>query len=269
MNFRISIKSVIAILSMAILIMASSSCSRFGKSKGQSIEFATFIKAYTGGVVSDKSTIRVELASDIPEAMAGTDLKDGVLTFTPSVKGTARWLSGSMIEFIPETGALKPGQSYTGKLRLDKIQKVGDRKFKKFSFNFLVAIKEAVLSLNEITITAASPDRASIEGTISLTEALPLEKVRKMLEYDYPEKARRPMSQPERIRSTIIRDHRPTEGHEGQDVENQPESRRYRIRDRLKAGDQDSGDERFQGTQHREGGSRRPVHRHLFHRGFG
>lgn len=204
MNFRISTKSVIAILSMAILIMASSSCSRFGKSKGQSIEFATFIKAYTGGVVSDKSTIRVELASDIPEAMAGTDLKDGVLTFTPSVKGTARWLSGSMIEFIPETGALKPGQSYTGKLRLDKIQKVGDRKFKKFSFNFLVAIKEAVLSLNEITITAASPDRASIEGTISLTEALPLEKVRKMLEYDYPEKARRPMSQPERIRSTII-----------------------------------------------------------------
>lgn len=51
-----------------------------------------------------------------------------------------------------------------------------------------MAIKEAVLSLNEITITAASPDRASIEGTISLTEALPLEKVRKMLEYDYPEK---------------------------------------------------------------------------------
>ena len=80
MNFRISIKSVIAILSMAILIMASSSCSRFGKSKGQSIEFATFIKAYTGGVVSDKSTIRVELASDIPEAMAGTDLKDDIHT---------------------------------------------------------------------------------------------------------------------------------------------------------------------------------------------
>ena len=253
MNFRISTKSVIAILSMAILILASSSCSRFGKSKGQSIEFATFIKAYTGGVVSDKSTIRVELASDIPEAMAGTDLKDGVLTFTPSVKGTARWLSGNMIEFIPETGALKPGQSYTGKLRLDKIQKVGDRKFKKFSFNFLVAIKEAALWLNKITITAASPDRASIEGTISLTEALPLEKVRKMLEYDYPEKG---------AEANVTAGTDP-------DVENQPESRRYRIRDRLKTGDQDSGDERFQGTQHREGGSRRPVHRHLFHRGFG
>lgn len=187
MNIKITTKSIIAILSMAALIFSGASCSRFGKSKGQSTEFATFIKAYTGGIISDKSTIRVELASDIPDATPGADLKDGVLTFTPSVKGTARWLSSNTIEFIPDNRALKAGQSYTGKLRLDKIQKVGDRKFKRFSFKFLVAIKEAVLSMNEITITAASPDKASVEGTISLTEELPLEKVRTMLEYDYPD----------------------------------------------------------------------------------
>ena len=110
----------------------------------------------------------MELASDIADATPGADLKDGILTFTPSVKGTSRWLSHSTIEFIPEAGALKPGQAYTGKLRLDRIQKVGDRKFKKFTFRFLVAIKEAVLSMSEMTITAASPDKASIEGRISL-----------------------------------------------------------------------------------------------------
>ncbi len=187
MKTKIPTKSIIAILSMAALIFSGASCSRFGKSKGQSLEFATFIKAYTGGIISDKSTIRVELASDIPDATPGADLKDGVLTFTPSVKGTARWLSSNTIEFIPDNKALKAGQSYTGKLRLDKIQKVGDRKFKRFSFKFLVAIKEAVLSMDEITITAASPDKASVEGTISLTEELPLEKVRTMLEYDYPD----------------------------------------------------------------------------------
>ena len=182
---KLTAKATIAILSAILLAATYSSCSRFGKSKGQSTEFATFIKAYTGGIISDKSTIRVELASVIPDAEPGTDLKDGILTFSPSVKGSARWLSQSMIEFIPESGALKPGQSYTGKLRLDKIQKVGSGKFRKFSFKFLVAIKEAVLSMNEITITGASPDKASIEGTISLTEELPLEKVQKMLEYDY------------------------------------------------------------------------------------
>lgn len=180
-----SAKTIIAILSVIVLTLTCPSCSRFGKSKGQSAEFATFIKAYTGGIVSDKSTIRVEFASDIQDATPGADLKDGILTFTPSVKGTTRWVSSNMIEFIPASGALKPGQSYTGKLRLDKIQKVGDRKFNKFTFKFLVAIKEAVLSMSDLTITAASPDKASVEGTISLTEELPLEKVQGMLEYDY------------------------------------------------------------------------------------
>ena len=184
-----SVKILLAVLSSAALIASAASCSRFGKSKGQSTEFATFIKAYTGGIISDKSTIRVELASDIHDVTPGADIKDGILTFTPSIKGTARWLSQSTIEFIPETGALKPGQAYTGKLRLDKIQKVGSEKFKKFTFNFLVAIKEAVLSLDDITITPASPDKASVSGSIALTEELPVEKVRKMIEYEYPDRS--------------------------------------------------------------------------------
>ena len=173
----------------AILLSGLSSCSRSGSNKSQSTEFATFIKAYTGGIISDKSTIRVELATDIADAVPGADIKDGILSFTPPVKGTARWLSQNTIEFIPETGALKPGQSYTGRLRLDKIQKVGARKFKKFSFKFLVAIKEAILSMDGMTITSSSPELASISGTISLTEELPLEKVQKMLQYDYPDRS--------------------------------------------------------------------------------
>lgn len=181
------IKTISALTAIAVILSVSQSCSRFGKSKGQSTEFATFIKAYTGGIISDKASICVELVSDAPEAIPGADLKDGTLTFTPSVKGSARWMSQRMIEFIPEDGALKPGQSYTGKLRLDKIQKVSGKQFKKFSFKFLVAIKEAVLSMEELTITAVSPDKASVSGSVSLTEELPLEKVQKMLVYDYPE----------------------------------------------------------------------------------
>ena len=176
-----------ATLATLALMLLAPSCSRYGKSKGQSTEFATFIKAYTGGIISDKSTIRIELASDIPEATPGADIKDGILTFSPPVKGTTRWLTTNIIEFIPETGALKSGQSYTGKLQLDKIQKVAARKFRKFQFSFLVAIKEAVLSLDDISMTAASPTKASISGSISLTEELPAEKVREMLDFSYPD----------------------------------------------------------------------------------
>ena len=184
---RRSVNLLIAFLALTLMLQAVNSCSRYGKVKGQSTEFATFIKAYTGGIISDKSTIRVELASDIPGATPGGDIKDGILTFSPPVKGTTRWLTSNTIEFLPESGALKPGQSYTGKLLLDKIQKVGSRKFRKFQFNFLVAIKEAVLSLDELTITAASPGKASVSGSISLTEELPVETVKEMISYSYPD----------------------------------------------------------------------------------
>ena len=179
--------TILAIVTIFSLAFFSVSCSRYGKSKGQSTEFATFIKAHTGGIISDKSTIRVELASSIPGATPGADIKEGILSFSPVLKGTSRWLSDNTIEFIPESGALKPGQSYTGRLRLDKLQKISSRKFKRFTFNFLVAIKEAVLSLDDITITAANPSKANVGGSIALTEELPVEKVREMIEYSYPD----------------------------------------------------------------------------------
>ncbi len=185
MNMKTTFRTLLSATAILVLIPAFSLCSRYGKSKGQSTEFATFIKAYTGGIISDKSTIRVELTSDMPDVTPGQDVKDGILSFSPSIKGTTRWLNQRTLEFIPDPGALKSGQAYTGKLRLDKIQKVSSRKFRKFSFNFLVAIKEAILSLESITITASSPDKAAVEGLISLTEELPLEKVQSMLEFNY------------------------------------------------------------------------------------
>ena len=73
-----SVKAIMAILLLAAVAAMAPSCSRFGKSKGQSTEFATFIKAYTGGIISDRSTIRVELTSDIHDVTPGADIKEGV-----------------------------------------------------------------------------------------------------------------------------------------------------------------------------------------------
>ena len=77
-------RDLILVLAIPAIVCGVASCSRFGSTKGQSTEFATFIKAYTGGVISDKSTIRIELTSNVPDVTVGADLKDGVLTFSPS-----------------------------------------------------------------------------------------------------------------------------------------------------------------------------------------
>jgi uncharacterized protein YfaS (alpha-2-macroglobulin family) len=178
--------ALIALSALLSLIFITDSCSRFGKSKAPSSEFATYIKAYTGGIISDKATIRIEFTSNIQDVSAGTEGKEGLFKFSPSIKGSTRWISPKIIEFIPEQGALKPGQTYTCKFSLDKIMKIENRRLHKFVFQFMVAMKEASLDIDNVIITAGNPNFAEVDGTIALNDSLPLETVKKMISYDFP-----------------------------------------------------------------------------------
>ena len=117
-----------SILLVAAATFTLASCSRYGSTRGQSTEFATFIKAYTGGIVSDKTTIRVELTSDAPDITPGEDARDGLLTFTPSIKGTARWAGPRTLDVLisnyiyDKQGARKKrGMSYGESFPEDRV----------------------------------------------------------------------------------------------------------------------------------------------------
>ena len=176
---------IIRLSAAFFLIFAAFSCSRFGRTRAVSTEFATFIKSYTGGIISDKSTVKVQLTSKVDGALPGAELKDGVITFSPSLKGTARWASPDVVEFIPDADAMKAGQAYVARFRLDKVMKVRHR-FSRFTFRFLVSEKVATIRTGDLTVTASAPDKASVDGLIHFTESLPVETVRKMFTVDYP-----------------------------------------------------------------------------------
>ena len=77
--------------------------------------FANYVKAYTGGVVSDGTAIRVELAAPVPmDRQTG-----GLFSFKPALKGTERWLSPTVVEFVPDEW--KSGTVYEGSFRVDKV----------------------------------------------------------------------------------------------------------------------------------------------------
>ena len=63
--------------------------------------------AYTGGVISQGSTIRIELTHDQPMVDMNNELKDNPFSFSPSLKGKAYWVSNNTIEFVPEEGHTK------------------------------------------------------------------------------------------------------------------------------------------------------------------
>ena len=77
--------------------------------------FANYVKAYTGGVVSDGTAIRVELATPVPMDKQ----TDGLFSFKPALKGSERWLSPTVVEFVPEEW--KSGTVYEGSFRVDKV----------------------------------------------------------------------------------------------------------------------------------------------------
>ncbi len=155
---------------MALLV----SCRQ--KSIVPSTEFATYIKAYTGGRVPSSSSIRIEFACDV-NPVEETDL----FSFSPSLKGEMRWLSSSAVEFTPEEGALSPGTRYKASFKLSEVTDVRDAGLKTFQFQFLVEPRSAQLSLDGVRITADDPSTASVSGTVTFSETVPASEVAGML----------------------------------------------------------------------------------------
>ena len=58
--------TAVMLLLWSCLILTTYSCGRGSIQKAPSTEFATFIKAYSGGVLTGDNPIRIEFAQDIP-----------------------------------------------------------------------------------------------------------------------------------------------------------------------------------------------------------
>ncbi|WP_297284655.1 alpha-2-macroglobulin family protein [Bacteroides sp.] len=156
------------------------SCTRTQKDIIPSADYAPYVNAYTGGVISQNSTIRIELTHDQPMVDLNNELKSNPFSFSPSLKGKAYWVSNNTIEFVPEEGALKPGTLYEGTFRLGDFIEV-EKKLKEFNFSFRVQERNFTLQLESLPITAAQPNEINIKGEIRFSDVVKKEEVEKML----------------------------------------------------------------------------------------
>lgn len=121
--------------------------------------FGQYIAGYTSGMISRKTSIRIELTHSPLESntssspvVASTDLTtalttalrtsqlpdstllDDIFSFEPEIKGKAIWISDRVIEFIPSE-VMPVNQFYNAKFKLNKVMKVADD-FETFRFQF-------------------------------------------------------------------------------------------------------------------------------------
>lgn len=138
------------------------------------------INAYTGGVISQSSPIRIELTQDQPVVDLNNELKENPFRFSPSLKGKAYWVSNNTIEFLPEEGAAETRNNVRRLIPIGRIRHCG-RRLKEFNFSFRVQEKNFSLAMEPLDITATAPDYASVKGEIRFSDKIDNAQVEKIL----------------------------------------------------------------------------------------
>lgn len=139
--------------------------------------FADYVAAYTGGLVSGNSAIRVKFTKSVGTGVPPEDL----FKFSPSLNGEARWASPDMLEFVPETDALRQGRRYNAEIDMTKLFDVSDSRLKTFRFSFTVARKKAEIVIDDVFISRNEPGKASVRGRVLLSEPVLAETAKELL----------------------------------------------------------------------------------------
>ncbi|MCL1966337.1 MAG: hypothetical protein FWF67_00475, partial [Fibromonadales bacterium] len=82
---------------------------------GQTIALADFVTAKPAPILSSRSTIELEFKQNVVLPIAvGQDLYVNPIDFEPPVKGKAKWLTTSLLQFVPDE-PLQSGKAYKAK----------------------------------------------------------------------------------------------------------------------------------------------------------
>src|ERR1700748_2723597 len=155
---------------------------KYRSKKAAEQEFSKYIESYTAGVISKESTIKIKLANQVQTTHAqNEELKSGVFSFSPGVKGKAYWIDAQTIEFRPDE-KLDPDKNYEVDFNLGDVTKVSDE-FEHFVFDFKTIKPDFSIALNGLqTATATSLDKMKLSGVIQTADNEEPGKIEQLIE---------------------------------------------------------------------------------------
>ncbi|MGL5547322.1 MAG: hypothetical protein ACRDCS_10065, partial [Tannerellaceae bacterium] len=185
MRSRTSIYGINSLLSIVLFlgIIALNACTSTTKKQESIPSFSPYIAAYTGGMVSATSPIKVILANDLSQVIINEESNQKLFSFSPSIKGKTIWRSSREVEFIPDSNALKPNTVYDATFDLSKIMEV-DKTHAAFNFMFQTIEQNFSFSTSLYQPIGNSAEWNSITGQILLADKANISDVRKMISVD-------------------------------------------------------------------------------------
>lgn len=172
----------IRLLSPFIFLIAfvTYSCKQTQEEIIPSAKYTPYISAYTGGVISRTSAIRIEMTKEQVVVDLNEEIRKSPFKFTPSIKGKTYWIDNKTLEFVPEEGALVPGKLYNAEFKLGDYMDV-DKELRKFRFAFQVMEPNYTLRIDPLHVTSSGKDPLTVTGEIQLSDAYEKAVVEKIL----------------------------------------------------------------------------------------
>lgn len=166
-------------VSLSVIIVSLAACNKKEKWIEVDPAFSKYIDAYTTGVISKTSAIRIQLATEASTTHAvGEEVKDALFSFSPSVKGKAFWLDARTIEFKPDSW-LKPDQQYIVHFRLGKVTRVTD-KYEDFKFS-LKTVKPSFKISDEGLRSNGVKNKMNLQGELETADVESGKEVEKLV----------------------------------------------------------------------------------------
>ncbi len=138
-----------------ILILLSIGCSKTDVSKiVVDPGFSSYVAAFTSGIISGNSNIKVVLIEPYNAAVPGEAITEDLFDFEPELEGQAFWLDNQTIEFRPD-GKLPSGESFVVSFMLDKLIEV-ESAFEELRFGFIVIRQSLFVEYEGVNTLSAS-----------------------------------------------------------------------------------------------------------------
>lgn len=175
--------AVVSAFAVCLLITCITACKNTKTVMNPAL--AKYIEAYTAGVISRQSTIRVQLTSNVNVTHTQNEpVEEELFDFSPNIKGKAYWVDATTVEFRPDAN-LEPGKNYKATFKLGKVMKV-EKDLKEFNFEFLV-IKPSY-AIEEYGLKAAGTnvlDKMVFSGAISTADTEDPQQIEKVVNATY------------------------------------------------------------------------------------
>jgi alpha-2-macroglobulin len=144
--------------------------------------FGEYISAFTSGVVSSGSAIRIVLSQPVADSSEiGMETSVKLFSLQPGISGKTMWLDDHTVEFQPDA-RLQSGQVYEVNFFLSKLIPGVDSNLETFEYTFQVIPQNFELAIQNITpYVKTELKRQRIEGSLTTADYAGTEAIEKIL----------------------------------------------------------------------------------------